>query len=220
MLPTIPCTDFLHLVLFECEACPDPVAAYMIRQAAITFAEVSKTWRHTGSMAIASNNETIVAPDHTAIHTIEEATLNGQKLTPVAFLASEPTQLTGLSPTGAAAEITQVEPDKVQLNPFQTGTLRFSLTLKPTRARLLGTFPGDPLRDAHDVLPAYMFSQHAQTIARGALAKILMLPNQPFTNPQTAMGYNAAFMAACSDAQNDARMGQQRAPRRNRIDWF
>jgi len=219
MLPTIPCTDFLHLVIPECEACPDPVAAYMVRQAAIQFAEISKTWRHTGSMAIAANNETLVAPDHTAIHTIEEATLNGQPLTPVAFLASEPTQLTGASPTGAAAEITQVEPDKVQLNPFQAGTLRYAITLKPTRARLLGTFPGDPLRDAHDVLPAYMFNQHAQTIAWGALAKILMLPKQPFSDPQRAQMYAASFNTACSDAQADARMGQQRAPRRNRIHW-
>lgn len=220
MLPTVPCRDFLHLVLPECQACPDPVATYMIRLAGIEFSQITKGWRHTGSQVMASNNVTLIAPDHTEIHTIEEATLNGQPLDPVAFLSSDPEQMTGIAQTGQATEISQVEPGAVQINPFQAGTLRYSLTLKPTMARLLATFPNDPLRDAHDVLPAFMFSQHATTIAYGALALILMLPGEPFTDPAKAALKRSMFMQGCNSAHADARMGQQRAPRRNTIHWL
>lgn len=220
MLPTIPCSDFLHLVIPHCSSCPDPIANHMIRRAAITFCEITKSWRHTGSQVIASNNVTLVAPTHTQIHTIEEATLNGQPLTPVTFLDSEPEQLTGTAITGRATEISQVEPGAVQINPFQTGTLRFSLTLKPMSDRLLGTFPNDPLRDARDTLPAFIFNDHAKTIACGALSMILMLPGQPFSDPQMGMLKKEEFLQACNAAHASARPGQQRAPRRTTTHWL
>lgn len=220
MLPTIACREFLHLVIPECPTCPDPIANHMVRRAAITFCEITKAWRHTGSMSVAANNATLIAPDHTEIHTIEEATLNGQRLDPVMFLDSDPEQLTGVSSSGSAYQISQVEPGTVQLNPFQAGTLRYSLTLKPRSDRLMGTFPNDPLRDARDVLPAFLFSQHAATIAKGALSLILMIPRTSFTDPTKAMVYKQEFMGLCNSAHADARMGQQRAPRRNTVHWL
>lgn len=220
MLPTVPCSEFLHLVIPQCPTCPDPIASHMVRRAAITFCEITKAWRHTGSQDIASNNETLIAPDHTTIHTIEQATLNGQALTPVMFLDSEPPQLTGIMRSGMAEEISQVEPGVVQVNPFQAGTLRYSLTLKPRSDRLMGTFPADPLSDARDVLPAFIFDNHAETIAKGALSMILMIPRTSFTDPTKGMLYRQEFMDLCNSAHADARMGQQRAPRRNRVHWL
>lgn len=220
MLPTVPCSEFLHLVIPACPTCPDPIASHMVRRAAITFCEITKAWRHTGSQDLAANNATLIAPEHTTIHTIEQATLNGQPLTPVMFLHSEPEQLTGITRTGVAEEISQVEPGLVQVNPFQAGTLRYSVTLKPRSDRVLGTFAGDPLRDARDVLPAFLFNDHAETIATGALSMILMIPRTSFTDPTKAMLYKQEFMGLCDSAHADARMGQQRAPRRNKVYWF
>lgn len=220
MLPTVPCSDFLHLILPECAACPDPIANHLIRRAAITFCEVTKAWRFTGSQAIAANNETLIAPDHTEIHTIEEATLDGQQLEAVKFLESEPVQLTGTAVLGRPTQISQVSPGVVQLNPFRAGLLRFSVTLKPISARLLGTFPNDPLRDAHDVLPQFMVSDHSETLAKGALSMILMLPSEPFTDPTKAMVYRQEFLSRCNSAHVNSRPGQQRAPRRTTTHWL
>lgn len=220
MLPTTDCAEFLHLVLPHCATCPEPVALHLIRRSAIQFCEITKGWRYTTSQALAANNVTLVAPEHSEIHTIEEATLDGLPLTPVSFLEAKPEQLTGRVLTGVPVEITQVNPGFVQIEPFRAGLLRISMTLKPMSDRLLGTFPGDPLRDARDVVPPFLFSQHAQTIATGALAMILMLPRQPFTDPNKAMMMANDFRMACNTAHSQARPGQQRAPRRVTTHWL
>jgi hypothetical protein len=220
MLPTTLCREFLHLVIPHCSACPDPVATYMIRRAAISWAETTKGWRYTGSQVLAANNVTLVAPAATEIHTIEEATLDGQPLTPVQFLESDPEQLSGTARLGVPSMITQVSPGSVQIQPFRTGTLRYSVTLKPRSDRLLGTFINDPLRDQYDVVPPILLAQHADTIACGALSMILMLPNQPFSDPTKAMVYRNDFQMRCNSAHVQARPGQQRAPRRTTTHWI
>jgi hypothetical protein len=220
MLPTIPCSDFLHLVVPQCPSCPDPIINHMIRRAAITFCEITKAWRYTGSQVMDTFTETLIAPEHTEIHTIEQAQLGDYELTPVSFFASDPPQITGVFPTGRPTEITQVSPGSVQINPFQTGTLRFSLTLKPMSDRVLGTFPDDPLRDARDTLPAFMLSQHADTLACGALAMILMMSGEPFSDPNKGMLYRQDFLSRCNAAHALSRPGQQRAPRRTKTNWI
>lgn len=220
MLPTTYLGDFLPYVIPHCSSCPDAVALHMLRRAAIRFCETTKTWRHTIQQSVAANSPVVAAPALTQIHSIEAATFDGVPLTPVAFVAADPEQITGRVAVGRPEMITQSGLDSVQIEPFRAGELRLSLILKPRTGRQLAGDPANPLRDALDVVPPYLLDKHVDTIAAGALGHILMLPGQPFTNPQKAGMFADEFAAACAAAQPTASMGQQRAPLRTKPSYI
>lgn len=220
MLPDTYLGLFLPNVTPHCPSCPDPVALHMLRRAAQRFCERTKAWRYTATQAVAANGPVIITPTPSQIVEIEAATFDGADLTPVAFIESEPEQLTGRISTGRPLRITQVGPGSVQIEPFTPGDLRVSLFLKPRNGRLLSNSPSDPLRDTLDMVPAFLFDQHAETIAAGALALMLAIPDQAFSNPQLAAGYAGIFEAACAELETVSRRGQQRAPRRVPARWL
>ena len=71
-----------------------------------------------------------------------------------------------------------------------------------------------------DILPDFLVSHMARNIADGALATLLLLPNQPFTNPQMAMAFEAKFQASLDKNFDFNLRGQQRARKRTRANYF
>lgn len=220
MLPDTYLGVFLPHVIPHCPSCPDPVALHMLRRAAQRFCERTKAWRYTATQAISANGPVVVTPTPSQIVEIESATFDGADLSPSTFVYADPEQLTGQVSTGRPLRITQVGPGSVQIEPFTAGTLRVSLFLKPRPGRSLSGDPSDPLRDTLDMVPAFLFDQHADAIAAGALALILAIPDQAFTNLQMAGAYGATFEAACVELEAVSRRGQQRAPRRVPARWL
>ena len=219
-IPTTRLSEFLPYVTPHCPACPDPVAEFLLRQAAIEFCERTKCWRYVTSVTISAADSVLVAPSYSEIHEIEKATHDGLDLTPVAYIDSTPAGLYGAQEENVPRYITQMNAGSVTVAPYKAGTLRLSLILKPQSGVEMGFDPDDPLRDAKNVVPPFLLQHHAATIAAGALARILMLPEQPFTNPPMAAMKRAEFDAAADSLASRFQKGQQQAPLRTVARWM
>ena len=74
--------------------------------------------------------------------------------------------------------------------------------------------------DDLNMLPDFMLVQHAETIARGALARILAIPGQTYTDMARAGAYAADFRDRMDTRFNTGLRGQQRAPARSKTHSF
>lgn len=212
--------EFMPLVLHHVPHVPRATAERALRFAAIEFCERTRCWRHVISASLSAQNQALVAPTYAAIHEIEQATHNGNDLTPLAFTEIDPDDLTGLTSTGTPKYIAQISPNEVAIYPFAIGTLRMSVFLKPRAGSLYGTDAADTMHDAYNVVPEFMLTQHGETIAHGALARLLAIPNEAWSNPKLAGFYVNSFDDRCGRAQSTTFRGQQRAPLRTKPRWF
>ena len=218
--PTTRLDDLMPLILPHAKDCPEPYAALQARLAAIEFCEKTRCWRHIITVPMTINHSLVVAPMNATIHEFEEATFNGQPLTPVQYTEADPTELAETAQSGLPKWITQIAPGEVSVMPFAPGTLRLSVFLKPRHGQMFGVDSDSPLFDAYNVIPEFLFAQHAASLADGALARILMTEGEPFFSPQRAALHGARFKEAC-DARFSANMrGQQRAPIRTNARWM
>jgi hypothetical protein len=190
--------------------CADPTMYFGIRQAAIEFCERTRLWRFDDEFQVSFDDaEGISAPYGAEIHEMEAVSFNGQPLEPktTSWLDEHMRGWrTAGQVTGVPNYFTQTEPDTIRLVPFMAGTLGLHLWLKPTQ-------------DA-DQLPDWMVDQHRETIAHGALARILLIPNQSFTNPEMGMVFANAFQSKLDGLSNKGFTGQQRAPVRSKATYF
>lgn len=212
-MPTIHLKQFLPRVLPYVPGCPEVLAVAHLRDAAIEFCERTKCWRAISSVALSANGQAMVTPSTATIHLIEEATWNGLDLIPVQFTDISPDELTGTSNTSPPRYITQIEPGKVQCYPFTTGgTLRISAFLKPRSDAIYNTDAANPFDDANAVVPDFIYQQDAESIASGAIARILAVPEHRFSNDEKSAYYRQAFNIACDHRFSRHMHGQQRAP--------
>lgn len=212
---TITLSAFDSFVLPYAQHAPIPLVRKYVRLAAIEFCERTRCWREIVTVNVGAQNEAIVAPAHASIHEIEEATFDGQTLVPTQFTD---TTLMERQEEGRPRYVTQTHPNTVALIPWEAGSLTLSLFLKPRSDTQMRTaiLSGETV-DALDVVPEFMFNQHAQKIADGALARLLMVPGQTFTNPNEGLRRGLMFDKHC-DA-NFARniTMQHKAPPRVRM---
>jgi len=189
----------------------DPTAYFAIRQAAIEFCERSRTWRFDDEFNVSvSDSEALYAPAKSVIHDIEGVWFDGTKLIP-----KTPVQLDTLVPTWRSGAdkaetkpkyVTQTSPNTIVLAPFQPGKVKLSLFLKPAQ-------------DA-DELPDFLADQHRETIAWGALGRILLIPNQSFTNPEMGSVFGQMFQQKLDGKSTIGSTGQQRAPVRTKASFL
>ncbi len=211
---------FLPFVLPHLTAAPRPLVELSLRQAAIEFCERTKAWRHIISAAVTEQKATPAAPTYSAIHQIESATLDGIQLTPISFTEVLTDDLSGSQDQGQPKYITQSTPNEVQVYPFAPGTLRLSVILKPRAGQLFGTDAADPLHDAYNVVPDFLLTQHGETIAYGALARMFIIPGEAWTDADRANFYRVEFEKRTKASQAVSLKGQQRAPIRTKPVWM
>lgn len=211
---------FLPLVLPHLVAAPRPLVELSLRQAAIEFCERTKAWRHIITTPVTVQKPMPAAPDYCAIHQIESATLDGHVLTPISHTEVVTDDMRGEQDRGVPQYITQSTPNEVQIYPFAPGTLRLSVILKPRAGQLFGTDPADPLHDAYNVVPEFMLSQHGETIAYGALARMFIVPGEAWTDASRANFYRAEFEKRAVASQAVSLKGQQRSPIRTKPAWM
>lgn len=213
--------EFLPYVLPKAPGCSEPYALFCLRQAAIAFCERTRCWREFLTITVSSTNSTIVDPSNATVHEIEEAWHNGRKLSPISFAGADPVELVGgTAYAGSPEAFTQSSPGTISIYPYQAGTLRLSVFLKPRQGQSLGGYPSDPLADAFNAVPPFMLQHHAETLAAGALARILSTPNETFTDPQGAGVYATMFDQRAAAFSSMKLRGQQRAPIRTKPNWF
>lgn len=205
--------EFLPNVRMYAPGVSDPVAFFAIRQAAIDFCERSRMWRWEDEFSITADDyEDLIAPDGAVIHEIEAVWFNGHKITK----KKTPKELdeclpgwrsdTENRPEGDPTYITQTAPNTMVLAPFGTGTVKVSVYLKPSQ-------------DCEQ-LPDFLADQHRETIAWGALARILMIPNQSFTDPNMAAVWGQSFQNKLDGKADAGITGQQRARVRTKASFM
>lgn len=173
-----------------------------IREAAIRLCERTRCWRHTDTFDTAGDEaEIICVPPYAALWEIEEARFDNRKL--------ERTRIDSdilMLGEGMPQSITQFNYNSIALQPRGRGALWLSMFLKPSQ-------------DA-DMLPDILVDQFGTAIGHGALSSLLLLPNEPFTNPQQGMFYLQQFSAVLDRNFAYNTRGQQRAAVRTRARFF
>lgn len=209
--------QLLPLILPHVNGCPDITAMMQARLACIEFCERTRCWRHMVTVDVAPGSETALAcPVHCAIYEIEAATIEGGP-------CLIPTQHTLVHhhQSGPPQYITQTGPNGISVFPIdQAYTLRLSVFLKPRVDHHFGTDPDNPLFNAYDVVPSWMISQYGHMLVDGALARLLALPKEPWTDENRAAFYGARFDQACNTKFHQNIRGQQRARARVRYQDF
>lgn len=198
---------FLPSIMPYAPGCPEPTAFAAIITAAQTFSERTRLWRSTATLDVTPDSASLVTvPVGAELFEIESARFGGRDLKPIS-LSDLDTYHPGWRDldNGDARWLTQTEPGSVLLVPGSTGALSLSTLLRPT--------------DKADQLPD-LFGQYTQVIADGALADILMLPAQSYSDPQRAQFYAQRFDSRIDSLFKRTIQGQQRAPVRARARFF
>lgn len=203
--------DFLPYIRMYAPGVGDPAAFFGIRQAAIEFCERTRMWQLEDEWSVTADDcEGLMAPAGADVHEIDKVWFNGCELRKVT-----PQKLDELvsnwrngddKPTGQPSYVTQTAPNSIILVPFGTGTVRVSLYLKPSQ-------------DC-DQLPDFLVDQHREKIAWGALSRVLLIPNQSFTNPDMGAAFGQSFQSKLDSKSTSGISGQHRAPVRTKASYF
>lgn len=202
--------DFLTKVLPFAPGCPEPTAIEHIRNAAIEFCEETRLWRFEDTFDVGNDPNVVCVPHGAVIQDIERCDFEGRKLEPVGIGWLDehyPRWRSDEFNMGAEPRyFTQMFPDTVRVVPSKQGRVKVWLRLKPAE-------------DAEQV-PDFIATQHRNMIGWGALASILMLPNQTFSDPNRAAYFQARFDQSLGRKSKLKATGQQRAPIRTKAQFF
>ncbi len=201
--------DFLPGILPYAPGCATPTAFFGIRQAAIEFCERTRLWRYDDAFDVTAEGcDSIMAPFGAVVHEIEHATFNGQPLKPrtTQWLDENENGWRSASYTGNPGYITQTAPDTITLVPRGAGLLSLNLWLKPSQ-------------DCTE-LPDFLHDEYRETIAMGALSRILLIPNQSFTNVEMGAAFSQMFQSRLDAKSTKGSSGKQRAPNRTKASMF
>jgi hypothetical protein len=204
-----PLDEFLININQFAPTCPEPTAFWAIRQAAIDFCEATRSWRYEDEFNVTDQYaQGITTPFGSVLLDIEEVRFDGCALTRVtpAYLDARYHNWRDAEVASGPAYVTQTEMNTIRIFPVQDGAVKVSLWLKPAQ-------------DC-DELPDYLSDQYRETIANGALGRILALPGKAFTNVQLAVAFSAAFAGKLDGLRTLGFKGQQRAPMRTKSSNF
>ncbi len=201
-------SEWLPDMLMRAPGCPAIMAEHETRRAAQEFFEGSRAWRAVLDPVSIDANEPemrVLADDGaTEIVRVERVVLGGAKLDCLSL--DEVGEWFGadwLTQTGTPKAVTATTALSIRLVPYPVEALNSQLTttvsLKPAE-----TAAG---------IPDELYAKYREPIAAGAIARLLLLPDKPWTN----MELSGVFAAKFSDAVTSARIGATRAFGRGRI---
>lgn len=218
---TVNLSAFLPLVKAYAPAVPNPVAEQNLRLAARDFCRVTRCWRDVLTVAITANPFQI-APALTSVVAIQEAMFSDAAgktpLTAASF--GDDVSLVNLDETGRPCDLFQIAEDEFRVYPFAPGTVTASVYLAPQAGPRFGQNGTSTLQADQGNLPDFLFTDHADAIAAGALERILILPGQPYTDPSLAGHFAGVFKKAKDDMFGHTITGKQRAPIRTKTRWM
>ncbi|AEY69603.1 hypothetical protein PEp14_00014 [Erwinia phage PEp14] len=190
--------ELLPKVMQWAPGCPEPTAVEHVRAAAVKLCKRTRCWRDHDQFEVAGryNDIPAILPG-TALFEIESLTFDGDPLEPVPFSTDMLTRPGEDDETGRPGQFSMMWPNAIMLHPGGTGTVHVSMFLMPS--------------DNAETLPVWMFDQFSEELVAGALSTLLLLPNQPFMNPQMAALFGSQFAGALDRNFAFNKRGQQRA---------
>lgn len=201
-------TDFLPYVLPFAPSLPEPTAIQYLRLAAITFCERARAWREVQEVEVIGDDfEQVPIPSQAELLEIENIYFRQSSDASWAKLIAEP--YAEIDQTLFDSPITdnsrpkfysQIEQDIFFILPRAQGVARISAFFKPSSVA--------------EIVPDILYTKYASIIADGALMHILMLPEQPYTNPNMGALKAGVFNSYCDAHFSLNIRGQQRAPAR------
>lgn len=196
-----------HILPFA-PGCPEPVMVQYARDAAIKFCQRSRSWRSDEVYPLASPEINVMAKCDAVIFDIESVRWRqsagdqwGDRLDPVQY-----DEIADEYRDGNPRYFAQKLAGTLRVSPFATGELRVVMYLKPDSNT--------------SELPDYLIELHAETLAAGALSKILMLSAYDFADPQMAMVHLNTFNTALDANFRENTRGQQRARSRSKASFL
>lgn len=205
-----PFSELFPYILPFAPSAPDPLVEQYARQAAIEFCQRTRCWRDVQELDVTGQEDEIVgAPQQSSIYEIESGHFKGasdqnwRRLERVEYDAINPDLMdSSVTELTAPKFLTQASFDTVIVAPRAAGTLRLVSYLTPKPDAEYG--------------PDFIFERYPRIIADGVLSNILMLPEQPYTNPNLGALKAGMFNSACDQYFSLNVRGQQRAPARVR----
>lgn len=202
-----------HLILPHAAGAPLPAVYTAIRASAAEFLRRTRLWPQRITMAVTPAVIHIPVPLNGGImfeiargeDGYGRVWFDGDRLRPVEFATLTPQEL-DVSSVGTPRRYSQPAEQTISLVPRGTGELMLDTycTLPVT----------GPAMDGY--LPDTLAAEHAQSVASGALARLMVIPKRDWTNPQLAGVHMAIFNADCDRLFARYVQGQQRAPLRTK----
>ena len=227
--------NFMPHILPFVSGCPEPTAMLHLRVAIAEFCERTRCWTHQVRNLPASTSSRIAipVPPGTAIVAIEKCWLDGRELYPLPLSTLSQSDLDEI---GTPEFFTQARPGEVSLVPRGTGNLRLNVYVKPVETPsgkstiAYSVYSPDVYEGVYTestaevsgtlVIPDFILEQWGSPISDGAVARIKMIPNQPWTDPSGAAAHAGNFERHVLANFGRNLRGQHRATRRQRASYF
>lgn len=194
-------SEFYNLLIPELPGCPILLIDHTVRRAAIQFCEQSLAWKyqHPDIAVVTTTDEYSFVPlDQTIVHAITYAEFNGLEIKTKAdensVMIYDWRNETG-SPEyvfGGATSLTLVP------TPDLEGTLKLTVVLKPSPTAI--------------GMDDDIFNEYREGIMHGALARLMLSPKKPYTDPNMATFHQQMFAVAAGHAGVRAARNFTRAP--------
>ena len=199
-------SDLISEVLPQLAADPsDPVTEQAIKRAVIEFCRDSWVWRYIPDAAdvVAGVLEYDLEPPQGAdIVAVLDVQVNNVPVTPRSIEMLN-VEFPGWRTTPKTTKhFTQLDTSQILLAPLPeigiTGGLAMTLALQPKR-----TATG---------FPSWISNQYMERIADGAVGRLMLMSDKPWSDASNGAMHMARFMAAIANARNDAVSALGRAP--------
>lgn len=201
-MASVSLTSFSPEVAPLVPGCADILILNAVRNAAIEFCEESTYWQETQDAFDVTANDLpydLEAPTGARVCQILSCTVDGQPIDPAALDVLEThTNWRTLEGSQPSAYF-QPNPDQFSLFPLPTGTN--SVILRTAYC---------PTRTATSI-ESYVYQTQLVCIAAGALANLMEMPLQQWSNPELAQFYRAKFMQGIAAATVKANKSFNRA---------
>lgn len=189
--------------------CPEPTVLAAVRDAVTELCERTRCWVQDETYTLAqAGDEVLVAPEGALIHQIDWVYHDGESLDPITLKDLNHRIYDWRTRTdGAPRFYTQTRLNTLRMVPSDAGqTFSVRVFLKPAEN---ATEAPDDFMD-----------QHREVIADLALARVLGIPAQSWSNPNLAAYHATKGGLKLDELAAKFRQGQQRAPLRTRPSFF
>lgn len=187
--------DLINDVTVFVPEAPDPLVVRVLRESAIAFCRNSTAWRHRLTFDTVAD-QAIYTPtlpvDASIAQVISGDTDNGPLYCTSDLVNHYENEIRGES--GEPRYIERPKPTELRLTPAPnksiTGAVTAVLALMPTRTAT--------------TLPDAICEEYREPIIQGAVSKLFMLPNRPFSNPRDGQAFAHYAYAGAIDAKGRA----------------